>query len=66
MASKKGRSVVTLSAKPCEVIHPLDTRTPMAATFSSPTHAPVSPGFRPASIPYPASIRISASSRSRT
>jgi hypothetical protein len=35
-ASKKPRSVLTLSAKPCEVIQPLETRTPMAATFSSP------------------------------
>ena len=30
-----------------EVIQPLETRTPMAAIFSSPTHTPVSPGRRP-------------------
>src|SRR5690606_13116478 len=66
MASKKFRSVVTLSAKPCDVIHPLETRTPIAAIFSSPTHTPVNPCFRPASTPKSASALINASSMSRT
>jgi hypothetical protein len=46
MASKNPRSVPTFSAKPCEVIHPLETRTPMAAILSSPTHTPVRPAWR--------------------
>jgi hypothetical protein len=36
---------MTLRAKPCDVIQPLETRTPMAAIFSSPTHTPVSPAL---------------------
>ena len=48
------RSGSTLSANPWRV-RPRATRTPTAATFSSPTHTPGQPGLRPASTPRSAS-----------
>ena len=50
MRSKLARSVVTLRANPWLVIHRA-MRTPMAASFSRPTHTPVSPSTRTASMP---------------
>jgi len=51
IVEKPSRSVVTLSANPWDVIHPVESRTPIAASFSSPTQIPVRPSMRPASIP---------------
>ena len=65
MVSKWPRSVVTFSANPWLVIQ-REMRTPMAATFSSPTHTPVRPGIRPASTSNRARERMIASSRPRT
>ena len=59
------RSVFTLNAKPWLVTQ-REIRTPIAASFSSPTHAPVGRATRPASTPKAAAVRISTSSRSRT
>jgi len=51
MVEKSERSGSTFRAKPCEVIHPEDTRTPMAANFPSGAHTPVKPTSRVAGIP---------------
>ena len=71
MRRKWLRLVLTLRAKPWVVIHFLMWM-PMAAAFtalgsdSSPTHTPVHLGMRPATRPYRARTRISASSTPRT
>jgi hypothetical protein len=57
--------VLTLKAKPWLVIQ-REIRTPIAPSFSSRTHVPVSPVIRPASTPYSPATRIITSSRSRT
>ncbi len=50
ISANGARSLVTFSAKPCDVTQRA-MRTPMAPTFSVPTHVPVLPAIRPAVIP---------------